>query len=365
MQGVTLRELEKNDLVPFLGDSGYDEALVLQSMERIRRHFQEKGHYRVTVNRTEERSPEVLRLAFEVVPGPRLVLDDVGFEGNASYGADRLRRLMTTSARRFLLPGSGRLVDEELSADLVEPALFLPPRGIRPVAGRPGPHRGEGRSSRSGRADRRRAAAGRSPAGPRGSRAARQRPLCARRCRSGTADPFIACCSNAASTRCVLCSRIAATATPWSPRRSSGARTICTATVHLRVFAGEQWVVDRTLLRGLRPDRPRRRAAVPRHRARRSGAPGGDSRAPAPPLQTGNLQPRRRARGAGCGGGRGARAPGRSRGGPVAVGPGGRRIRLGERRPRPVAALAGQPLRQGHRRSRSICSVARRTSTSG
>ena len=75
VQGITLRELEKKDLVPFLGDSGYDEALVLQSMERIRRHFQEKGHYRVAVNRTEERSAEVrparLRGRARASPGAR------------------------------------------------------------------------------------------------------------------------------------------------------------------------------------------------------------------------------------------------------------------------------------------------------
>jgi hypothetical protein len=57
-RGIALKELEKKDLVPFLGDSGYDEALVLQSVDRIRRYFQEKGHYRVTVDHTEERSAD-------------------------------------------------------------------------------------------------------------------------------------------------------------------------------------------------------------------------------------------------------------------------------------------------------------------
>lgn len=124
-RGIAQKELEKHDLVPFLGDSGYDEALVLQSVERIRRYFQEKGHYRVSVERRETRSPESVRLEFEVAPGPRFELEEVRFEGNETFDEERLRRLMSTSARRFLLPGSGRLVDEELSADLSNLRSFL------------------------------------------------------------------------------------------------------------------------------------------------------------------------------------------------------------------------------------------------
>ncbi|MDQ1347559.1 MAG: BamA/TamA family outer membrane protein [Acidobacteriota bacterium] len=250
VQGVTLRELEKNDLVPFLGDSGYDEALVLQSMERIRRHFQEKGHYRVTVNRTEERSPDVLRLAFEVDPGPRLVLDDVGFEGNASYGADRLRRLMTTSARRFLLPGSGRLVDEELSADLANLRSFYLLEGFD--QSQVGPARIAEKGDRLEVvvpiAEGRRRQVARLVLGdlaPLAEAAVREvLPL-----RDGGPFHRLLLERSVDALRALFEDRgygnaLVAAEVEWSADDLQ-------ATVHLRVFAGEQWVVDRILLRGL------------------------------------------------------------------------------------------------------------------
>lgn len=255
-RGITQKELEKKDLVPFLGASGYDEALVLQSVERIRRHFQEKGHYRVTVNRTEERSPEVVHIAFEVVPGPRLPLEEVGFEGNAHYDADRLRRLMTTSARRLLLPGSGRLVDEELSADLsnlrsfyqlegfdqsqVGPARIVEKDGhlevVVPIV--------EGRRRRVGELVLQDIA-------PLAEAAVRKAlPL-------ASGGPFhrLLLERSVDTVRAMLeelgyGSALVSSEVEWSADN-------LVATVRLRVFAGEKWIVDRALLRGLRKTDPR------------------------------------------------------------------------------------------------------------
>ncbi|MEZ5312580.1 MAG: POTRA domain-containing protein [Thermoanaerobaculia bacterium] len=118
IDGAEQKELEKKGLLPFLGEGGYDDALVLQSVEKIRRHFQEKGHYRVEVERQEERTPDLLRLTITVRPGERYVLEEVSFEGNESFPPERLAKLMSASPRRLLLPRSGRLVDAELGADL-------------------------------------------------------------------------------------------------------------------------------------------------------------------------------------------------------------------------------------------------------
>ena len=116
--GAERKALKKRGLLPFLDAGGYDDALVLQAVERIRRHYQEKGHYRVEVRRTEERLPDRLKLTLEIVPGPRYALEELAFDGNESYGEERLSRLLNTTPRRFLSPKSGRLVDAELSADL-------------------------------------------------------------------------------------------------------------------------------------------------------------------------------------------------------------------------------------------------------
>ena len=256
VQGITLKELEKKDLVPFLGDSGYDEALVLQSIERIRRYFQAKGHYRVVVTRTEERSPEVVRLAFEIVPGPRLTLDEVRFEGNTSYDPERLRRLMTTSARRFLLPGSGRLVDEELSADLSNLRSFYQLEGfdrsqvgpahiveqgyrlevVVPIT--------EGRRRRVGELVLQDLA-------PLDESAVRK----ALALESGGPFHRLLLERSVDTLRALLEDRgyggaLVSSEVVWSADD-------LVATVRLRVFAGERWVFDRTLLRGLRRTDPR------------------------------------------------------------------------------------------------------------
>ncbi len=256
VQGITLRELKKKDLVPFLGDSGFDEALVLQSIERIRRYFQEKGHYRVAVNRTEVRGSEVVKLAFAVVPGPSFTLDEVRFEGNETFSDDHLRRLMTTSARRFLLPGSGRLVDEELSADLSNLRSYYRLEGFD--RSQVGPARIQEQGNRLEVVipvveDRRRKVAelvlqDLAPLDEDRVRAAL--PLKA-------GGPF----------HRLLLERSVDTLRALLEDRGYGAALVSsevvwsaddlTATVRLRALAGEQWVVDRALLRGLRRTDPR------------------------------------------------------------------------------------------------------------
>jgi outer membrane protein insertion porin family len=128
--GADRRQLEKRDLLPFLGEAGYDEALLLQTVAQIRAYYQERGYYRVDVRTEERRQDDVLHLRLEVVPGPKLTLEEVEFEGNASFPAERLARLMTTSPRRLLLPKSGRLVDEELAADLSNLRSFYALQGF-------------------------------------------------------------------------------------------------------------------------------------------------------------------------------------------------------------------------------------------
>ncbi len=118
VEGADAKRLRRRDLLPFLSDEGYDEALVLQSIDRIRRDFQSRGHYRVKVDRHEERTADRLLLRFEIDPGPVYTLDDLRFTGNDEVSADHLQELVTTSSRRFLRPGSGRLIDEVLRADI-------------------------------------------------------------------------------------------------------------------------------------------------------------------------------------------------------------------------------------------------------
>lgn len=118
VRGGELRQLEKRDLLPFLGPYGYDEALVLQALNLIRRDYQQRGHYKVRVERSEERTAERILLRLDIEPGPLYQIGELRFEGNASIGSEELARRMTTGPRRALRPRSGRLVDEVLAEDL-------------------------------------------------------------------------------------------------------------------------------------------------------------------------------------------------------------------------------------------------------
>ncbi|HEV8630287.1 MAG TPA: POTRA domain-containing protein [Thermoanaerobaculia bacterium] len=116
--GAELRRLRRHDLLPFLGDEGYDEVVVLQAMQRITRYYQERGHYRVQVERREEKQGEDVHLTLIVRPGPVYTLRAVRFAGSEGVSEAKLRALMNTGERRLLVAGSGRLVDEVLTSDL-------------------------------------------------------------------------------------------------------------------------------------------------------------------------------------------------------------------------------------------------------
>ncbi|HEX6199532.1 MAG TPA: POTRA domain-containing protein, partial [Thermoanaerobaculia bacterium] len=61
--GAPRKELVRNDLLPFLGDEGYDEALVLQAVDRVTGYYQEQGHWQVEVGFEEELREGVLHVA--------------------------------------------------------------------------------------------------------------------------------------------------------------------------------------------------------------------------------------------------------------------------------------------------------------
>lgn len=120
--GAEERQLRRRGLLPFLGDQGFDEALVLQSTQRLRDFYQREGHYKVDVDFTEEQVPErsekELRITLRIEPGPEYTLRQVDFTGNETFRDERLAELMTTAGRSLLNLGSGRLVDSELERDL-------------------------------------------------------------------------------------------------------------------------------------------------------------------------------------------------------------------------------------------------------
>lgn len=116
--GAEEKTLRKKDLLPFLGESGYDEALLLQAAGRIRSYYQEEGHYDVRVDTQEQRNNGELVVTIAIEPGPAYTLTSLDLAGNEEISDEELRTVMLTSERSLLRPGSGRLVQSELDEDV-------------------------------------------------------------------------------------------------------------------------------------------------------------------------------------------------------------------------------------------------------
>jgi outer membrane protein assembly complex protein YaeT len=118
IQGADWKKLKRKGLLPFLGTAGFDEALVQQSLARLRAYYQQQGHYHVKVESAERRAADHLELTITIDPGPVYTLTAIEFAGNQNASAAKLATLMSTAPRSLLNPGSGRLVQETLDEDL-------------------------------------------------------------------------------------------------------------------------------------------------------------------------------------------------------------------------------------------------------
>ena len=118
VKGADVKELRRKGLLPFLGGSGYDEALVLQAQSRIRTWFQQQGHYDVRVETSEQRADGQLTLTLQITPGPVYTLDQVILKGNEEVSDAELRKTMATTGSDRLLHRNSRLVQSVLDADL-------------------------------------------------------------------------------------------------------------------------------------------------------------------------------------------------------------------------------------------------------
>ncbi|MBW8877837.1 MAG: outer membrane protein assembly factor BamA [Acidobacteria bacterium] len=116
--GADEKTLRRKGLLPFLGEAGYDEALVLQAVGRLKSDYQQQGHYDAKVTTEEKRPAGELQLTFRIEPGPVYTLKEIDFAGNEQLASAQLLQLMKITRRNLLRPGSGRLVDADLNDDL-------------------------------------------------------------------------------------------------------------------------------------------------------------------------------------------------------------------------------------------------------
>ena len=121
--GLDLKKLRRRGLVPFLETERFDETLLEQSRDALRRHYQQRGHYDVRVDLEQEATDEGLTLTLAIDPGPVFELASLTFTGNETFDDGRLAELMQTSVARRLGSG-GRLVSEILDGDLTNIRSF-------------------------------------------------------------------------------------------------------------------------------------------------------------------------------------------------------------------------------------------------
>ncbi|MGB5295890.1 MAG: POTRA domain-containing protein, partial [Thermoanaerobaculia bacterium] len=117
------RRLEKKGLLPFMEQQRFDEALLLQSVERIRSYYQQQGYYQVEINTSQERTGDSVHVSLVIDPGSTYQLAEIVLTGNEYFSDRQLTTLMTTSPRRGLGSG-GPLVDSVLDDDLANIEAF-------------------------------------------------------------------------------------------------------------------------------------------------------------------------------------------------------------------------------------------------
>ena len=112
------KKLEKKGLLPFMERQRFDEALLLQSVERIRSYYQQQGFYQVEIQTSQERSGNTIHVRLVIDPGSVYQLKEVVLTGNEYFSDRQLTPLMATSMRGGIGSGRGRLVDSQLADDL-------------------------------------------------------------------------------------------------------------------------------------------------------------------------------------------------------------------------------------------------------
>ena len=170
--GVDLKRLRRKGLLPFLETERFDETLFIQSREALRRHFQERRplRRRGRPGAGGERQPES-SYGWRSSVGRSSISTAVRFQGNETFGEERLAELMETSVARRLGSG-GRLVDEIVDDDLANIRSFYALQGFAEAEVGPVGRRAARRLPRAGGADRRGAAAAGRQRGVRRHRAA-------------------------------------------------------------------------------------------------------------------------------------------------------------------------------------------------
>jgi len=130
------RQIKTADLSKKLGvekDTLWDESKFLAGLEEIRKLYQEKGLVFTEVTHQVEPLEEGIKVVVQIEEGQKRVVREIVFEGNKSFPASRLRKLMKVKQRR--IPFSlGRFKQEDLEKDISTIETFYKNHGYLDVS---------------------------------------------------------------------------------------------------------------------------------------------------------------------------------------------------------------------------------------
>jgi len=116
------KEFSDRELQDIIGikEKGFvDPYLLKLSRQRIIDSYLERGYRFVKVKQTITRKDDEYIVAFDITEGPQVLVRRIGFVGNKSFSARRLRRLMKTKSRRWPLV-EGLFNEQDLEEDLLK-----------------------------------------------------------------------------------------------------------------------------------------------------------------------------------------------------------------------------------------------------
>jgi outer membrane protein insertion porin family len=138
------KKIKTNDLTREVGIrlySIFNPAEVLQSVNRIRDFYHQKGYYHVEItDRIEDLPGNEVALIYDIQEGEKSHIRRIEFEGNTRFSDRALKKVMETSERGIFswITKSGRLDEKKLESDLEKITAFYHNHGyIRARAGDP------------------------------------------------------------------------------------------------------------------------------------------------------------------------------------------------------------------------------------
>jgi outer membrane protein insertion porin family len=110
-----------NEVLEFKVNAIYSAKDLSRSIRKIKKLYADDGYYLAEVeSSTEKRGENELRVIFKIAEGKKILIDEIRFEGNASFPRRKLKGIMETTEDWWLswLTGAGVYKEEVLKNDI-------------------------------------------------------------------------------------------------------------------------------------------------------------------------------------------------------------------------------------------------------